>query len=1040
MFLSNVSIARPVFALVLNLALIVFGMMSYRKLGVDQYPNVDFPVVVVQTIYPGADPKSVEEKVLKPLERGLSGLAGLDRLSATAFPNLGQMVLQFKLERNGQEAAQDVRDKVSILQAQFPDEVEAPIISKFDVGSAPILTLSLASNAIPFSELSRLAKDTVKPALEQVPGVGNMEVVGTREREIQILLNRQKLQSFGLSPLQVSQAVQTQAVDIPSGKVENSERLIRIRTESPLTSASDVSGVLISLRSGQKIRVGDVADVVDTLEDEEGFATRNGSTSIVLVIYKQSGGNTVAVANGVREKIQELTTQMPEGVELAVTNDDSIYIKGSLDAVEFDLVLGAILAIVIVMFFLRDWRATLISAVAIPTSVIATFAFMSYMGFTLNMLTTLALTLSIGILVDDAIVVIENIYRRIELGEAPMEAARKGTAEIGLAAMAITLSIVAVFVPVAFMEGIMGRFFYQFGLTVAFAVLVSLFVAFTLTPMMSSKLLKSGIHEHLPFPKLEHMFERWETAYRKGLGWALNRRWRVIAIGFSMLVLSIFLLRFVPMSFFPREDRSQFNVTYELPEGSSLQLMKEKAAVMDAYLRKLPGVTSVVMSIGANAEKKPNLARFDIRIVPISERTFSQQEMITELRTTLSSKFTGNGEKIELGEAGGAGGGRQQPIQFILRGNDSDELSKYANQMKEFLATQVPGAVDVTTSEPPRVDEIKVVPDFGRAADLGVNAAQVGQTLRTMFEGVKVGEFEDKGEKYDVTLKVDKKDARSDQDLAGITVPNQAGNPVLITSVATITKGEAPSKVERMSGMRQITVLANYNGSDLGAATNLLEQEAKRILPSSIVASFEGQAKMMRDSVVSILNALVLAILLVYLVLCAQFESFTTPFIIMLSVPLAFSGAFLGLLVTQKAMSIFAMIGLILLVGLVTKNAILLVDFTNQRLREGMPLRDALLEAGQTRLRPILMTTIAMIAGMLPPAFGHGVGGESRSPMAICVIGGLVSSTVLTLFVIPCAYSLLRDLLNFIRRKIGLKPISDKVVVHEEEALSSVGT
>lgn len=1017
MFLSDVSIKRPVFALVLNLALLVFGLMAYKKLGVDQLPNVDFPVVTVRVVYPGADPKSIEQKILKPLERGLSGLAGLDVLSSTAFPNVAQIVLRFALERNGQEAAQDVRDKVSIIQGQFPAEAEAPVIAKFDIGSAPIVTLALSSKTMPYGDLSRLANDKVKPGIEQVPGVGNLEIVGTREREYHILLQRQKLQSFGLSPLQVSQAIQTQAVDIPSGKIENKAELIRIRTEGVLRSTNDVAQIVIPLRTGQKIRVGDVATVVDTIADEQGYAARDGSTSIVVVAYKQAGGNTVAVANGIRDKVKELQKQFPEGVELNVTNDDSIYIKGSLDAVQFDLVLGAVLAIIIVMVFLRDWRATLISAMAIPTSVVATFAFMKGMGFTLNMLTTLALTLSIGILVDDAIVVIENIYSRIEKGDKPMEAARRGTAEIGLAALAITLSIVAVFVPVAFMQGIIGRFFYQFGMTVAFAVLVSLFVAFTLTPMMSSKLLIPIHAKDLPFPALEKFLTSLEASYRNIVARSLKMRWRVVLGGFAFLILSIVLLRFVPKAFFPKEDRSMFSVNYEIREGSPLSLMKEKALALEQTLRASPAVKSVVMSIGANAERKPNLARFDVTMVPTSERTFSQAEYIDSLREKLK-KVVAPGELVEVNEQSGGGGGKAQPIQYILQGSNYDELVKYSKELKSYIETQVAGAVDVTSSEPPKVSEVKVAADFARAADLGVNSVQIGQTLRALFEGLKVGEFENSGERYDVRLKVDERDSASKDDLSGITVPSVTGVPIQLSSVATVTLGEAPSKIERWGGQRQITIYANFAGKDLGAASTQIEEHGRKILPPGIVGSFEGQAKMMRDSMAAVGSALMLAVILVFLVLCAQFESFLTPFVIMLSVPLAFSGAFIGLLMTQKSLSIYSMIGLILLVGLVTKNAILLLDFTLQRMRDGMTTDAALVDAGGARLRPILMTTIAMIAGMLPLAFGHGVGGEARAPMAICVIGGLVSSTILTLIVIPCSFSLLQDMRKkFVRNK-----------------------
>ncbi|NBX18047.1 MAG: efflux RND transporter permease subunit [Proteobacteria bacterium] len=1013
MLLADVSVKRPVFATMLNVILIVFGLFSYGKLGIDQFPNIDFPVVTVQVTYPGADPKTVEQKILQPLEKGLNGIEGLEALNATAFPNFGQVVLRFKLERNGDKAAQDVRDKMSALASQLPVEALAPVVAKFDIGGAPIITMTLSASELPYAQLSKLAKDKVKPALETVNGVGRVDLAGQREREIHILMSRARLQSFGLSPAQVVQAVQSQNTDVPSGKIENEERLLRIRTEGTLGTAEQVGEIPIPLRTGQKIRVKDIGEVQDTLAEETGYATANGQSTIVMVLYKQSGGNTVAIAETAKEKIRELQKTLPEGVKFEVFQDNSKYIKGSIDSVKFDLFLGALLAVVIVLVFLHDWRATIISACAIPTSVIATFWFVQTMGFTLNLMTTLGLTLSIGILVDDAIVVIENIYRRLETGETPLEAAKSGTAEIGLAAIAITLSIVAVFVPVAFMEGILGRFFYQFGMTVAFSVLVSLFVAFTLTPMMSSRLLKA---QHGPVPKIfepfERAFKKTEEAYRTILRKTLKNSGKTVLAGAGVLVVSIVLLRFVPVSFFPKEDRSQFQVNYELPEGTPLSKMKDRAAVLDQYLRNYPGVDDVLVTIGANAERKPNAARLDIRLIPKSGRSFSQEEMVRRLRTDLKTRFTDPSEKLEVSEQSGSGGGRQQPIQLILQGNDSEQLTAYANRLSDWVKSNIAGAVDVQTSEPPMVQEIKVVTDPVRAADVGMSTQQVGFALRTLFEGIKVGEIEDKGERYDVRAKVADVDSRQVADLAGLTLPNAAGIPIALANIARIEQKPSLSKVERLGGQRQIVVLANFQGKDLGSAIRALESHVKSTLPQGMSYNLEGQAKLLKDAVSAMLGALALAIILVFIVLCAQFESYLTPFVIMMSVPLAFSGAFAGLLITQKSMSIYAMIGLIMLMGLVTKNAILLIDFALAKMREGLNIFDALLEAGPVRLRPILMTTAAMIFGMLPIAIGHGDGGEARAPMAVCVIGGLISSTLLTLVVVPSVFVLVRNAQN----------------------------
>jgi HAE1 family hydrophobic/amphiphilic exporter-1 len=1017
MSLSDVAIKRPIFATMLNAVLIVFGLFGYSKIGIDQFPDVDFPVVIVQVVYPGADPASVEQKILEPLERGLAGLQQLETMTSSAFPNIGQIALQFKLERDGDKAAQDVRDKMSALLGELPLEAEPPIIQKFDIAGQPIVIMSLTSTTVPFAELSRLADDVTRPALEQVNGVGNVSLIGNRERQIHVNLLRPKMQAFGISPMQVQDAISSQISEIPSGRIESRQDLIRIRTEGTISRADEIARLPINLPSGATIRISDIASVVDTMAREESYAALDGTSTILLSVFKQTGGNTVAVAKGIHEQIEELGTVLPEGVVMNLVKDNSNYIKGLIDAVELDLILGALLAVIIVWVFLYDWRATVISALAIPTSVIGTLAFINYLGFTLNMMTTLALTLSIGILVDDAIVVIENIYRHIRMGKSPMVAAREGTNEIALAVFAITLSIISVFVPVAFMEGIVGRFFYQFGLTVAIAVCISLFVAFTLTPMLSAKILKnddpgSNGHHHVPrfFMPVDRFLIKMDRTYARFLGLALQHRLITISCGIVVLIISGILLGFVPKAFFPKEDRGEVNIVYEMQEGTAIQAAKTKANDLAAFLGNYPGVKQVVMFLGSGIERKPNIATFELTLVAKDQRTFSQDELILRLREELSKKVQAS-EHLEVNAEGG-GGGKPQPIQVILQGNDFEQLRQFTAEMKNYVETQVEGTADVTTTEPKLSDEIRVVTQPLQAADLGLSTTQIGVALRSMFEGIKIGEILDQGLRYDVQMQVDESFRQNPQDLSGLMLPNNRGVPVDIASVSHVEVVKAPAKIERRGGQKQIMILANFVGQDEGGAVSQIREELQKRIPKGMSFSFDGSSKLFQDAVAAIVTAMVLAILLVYMVLCAQFESFLTPFVIMMSVPLAFSGAFLGLLVTQKTMSIYAMIGLIMLVGLVTKNAILLIDFTWQGMRAGKGVNEALLEAGPIRLRPILMTTAAMIFGMLPIAIGHGTGGEARSPMAICVIGGLISSTLLTLVVIPCIFSVLQGALD----------------------------
>lgn len=1012
MFLSEVSVKRPVFALMLNLVLIVFGVISYSSIGVDLFPNVDFPFVGVTVIYPGADPTTVEEKVLEPTEEALKALSGLKKLQATAYPNAAQFIMEFNLDTNVDVAAQDVRDKINAIQAALPGDIQPPVIGKFDPRAQPIMNLSLSSDTMSVGELSELADSRVKPLLQQVPGVANVTIVGFRDREVQVLLDREQLVRNGISVSQIAQDVQMQTRDVPGGKVIGDAQESRVRTVSTPRSVEEIANLMINTPSGQSIRLADLGTVQDTLEDEETYAVDNGRLALVLTVVKQSDANTVATAHAVQKRISGLSEVLPAGVGTRIVTNNATFIESSLNSVKFDLVLGALLAIVIVLVFLHDWRATIISALAIPTAVIASIGFMHAMDFTLNVITTLALTLSIGILVDDAIVVIENIHRRLKMGESPMDAARNGTSEIGMAVLAITLSIVCVFIPVAFMEGLIGRFFYQFGLTVAFSVMISLFVAFTLTPMLSSRFLKN---DHGPkariFLPLERILTATEKNYHSLIERVLHWRWATVGVGIIVLILSVFLLRFVPTTFMTDDDRSLVQVTWDLPVGTPLEVSKTRSAGLGTDLKKYPGVKDVLMTIGNNVEKSPSSVKYSVSLVPMSERRFSQQELIERMRTDLTPLYEVDGASLSVGGGSSMGGGRTEAIQFGLQGQDYAALIAFSNEMVEFIKDNVPEAEAARALIPESVVEWRVNVDPIRAAQRGLNAAQVGMELRTLFEGTKAGELQSAatGARYDIRVRIRNEDRSSVSDLNSVSLTNRMGQSVPLSAVASIEAVETPVRIEREGGERRIQVVAQYSGQDLGGVMKKIQTHGQKIAPANARFVLQGQAEILQETVGSVLKAISLAILLVFMVLCAQFESFLIPLVIMVSVPLSFSGSFLGLLATQSSLSMFAMIGLILLMGLVTKNAILLVDFAMQRIKQGMDLSQAIAEAGSIRLRPILMTTFAMIFGMLPIAIGHGEGGAGRAPMAIAVIGGLISSTLLTLVVVPCVLHLLQS-------------------------------
>jgi hydrophobic/amphiphilic exporter-1 (mainly G- bacteria), HAE1 family len=1023
MLLSNTSIKRPVFSLMMNIVLVVFGLFSLPRLAVDLYPNVDFPVVTVTVPYPGADPQSIEQRVLDPIEDALNGISGLKSLTSSAFPNIGQLVLQFDLDKDSDQASQEVRDKVFAAVGGLPTEASTPIVQKFDVGGAPILNIALKAD-IDIAELSTISKNKVQPALERIDGIARVNVAGARLPQVQVQIDRDRLSAYGLTAADLANSIRQQNIDLPSGQIESTSTSESIRVKGRLTTVDQIAKLPIVNNKNLNLRISDVANVVSTIEDEESSAFVGNSPTILIAIQKQSEANTTAVASGAKKVIEDLNGSLPKSVSLEIVTDNSVFIEGSIDAVKLDLVLGALLAIVIVLFFLRDFRITMISATALPTAVIATFAFMSYMGFTLNMMTTLALSLSIGILIDDAIIVIENIHRHLEMGKSAFNAALDATKEIGLAVIATTMTLCAVFVPVAFMDGIIGRFFYQFGMTVAFAVAVSLFVAFTLTPMLSSKFLKHEKKESNSKFSLLKSISAWiegsliwvEAKYKSLLSWCLDHRAMTLGSGVGIFILSIVMLTFVPVSFFPTEDRSELSISYILPEGSNLSYTKAQTLQLSAALKKYPGVREVVSAVAASGDKKTNSSRLDVKLVPKDQRTYSQNDLTARLRKDLKVFEKGGSEIYVSGGGGGKGG---EPIQFILTSKNWGDLTDFANKTKEHVKKKVEGAVDVNISKPEDKQEYQIVVDTVKAADLGVTPSQIAVAVRGLFEGETVGDIDLDGETVDVRLRVADEGRAGVGDITGVSITNIRGEYIPLTAVASINPANAPSTISRFNGQRQITLGSNFEGKDLNRAVTQIQTFIDQNKPENVSVQISGQAEMMKDSIFAMLQSLMLAVLLVFIILCAQYESFSAPMVIMAALPLSLTGAFGALLVTGQVMSIYTMIGIILLMGLVTKNGILLIDFTLQKMNEGLSVSSALLQAGPIRLRPILMTTFAAGGGMLPVAIGHGVGGEARSPMGVAVIGGLLVSTLLTLVVVPCFFSVVESFKGWVGKKLG---------------------
>ncbi len=1032
MKLADVSIRRAVTATVINLTLMVVGLVALPKIGVDLFPEVEFPIVTVTTIYPGADPEAVEVKVVDKLEEALNTIGGIEVLRSVSLENVGQVIIQFELEKPIDQAAQDVRDKVSSVLSQLPPDVEQPVVEKFDVGAAPILSLAIAGDR-PLGEVTRFAEDVVKARLQKLSGVGSIDLVGGREREVHVLIDRNRLSAYGLTATDVAQALGAQNLDVPGGRIDAGGTELAVKTKGEVKSVEAVGDLVLTRRGGAPVRVRDVAKVVDTVEEERSASDLDGQTAVSLVVRKQSGANTVEVAHKVKKELAAIEATKPEGMKIQTAIDNSLFIEASINDVQFDLVLGAVLTVLIIMVFLRDWRATLISALALPTSVIATFAFIGAMGFTFNNMTMLALTLSIGLLIDDAIVVIENIHRHLEMGKPAREAARDATAEIGLAVVAITASIMAVFLPVATMEGLIGRFFYQFGMTVSFAVAVSLLVSFTLTPMLSSRFLKVQHGKRFIVSQaIERVLGGLDEAYRRTLAVALRFRWLTLLGAVGVFVGSIALLTRVKGEFLPPEDRGEYSVVFELPAGASLDATKKFAEGIKADLKKLPGVTALFSTIGGGAQGQVNKGEIHVALVDRHQRAFTTMQAINYARAALGTRPPAT-IAIEPVRAISGGGFRNSMVQYNIRGTDFGQINQAANELiKEMNARG--GYVDLDSTFRGGKPELRVEIDRDRAADLGVPVAAIAGTVRMLIAGDKVSEVPLEGDRVDVRVRLEEDQRRRPEDVRDLQVRAAGGQLVDLASVANIQRGEGPAQIERQARQRQVTIVANLLPSKpLGSAIQEVDLIAKEKIPKDLTTDWTGMGEMMIKSMKAMLIALGLAILLVYLILAAQFESFVHPLTIMFSLPMATIGAFGALYLMDMTMNIFSMIGLIMLMGLVTKNAVLLVDYTNVLRQTGVEKHEALLAAGPVRLRPILMTTAAMIFGMLPVAMAKSLGGEQRAPMAVAVIGGLITSTVLTLVVVPVVYSLLD---RFSRRRYDA-PVKQVDVAPAQDAVAS---
>jgi len=1023
MKIAETSIARPVFASMMILSLVVFGLASYSRMGVNLFPDVDFPIVTVTVPYEGADPETVETEVTDVIEEAVNTISGIKTLRSESTEGLGQIFIEFQLEEDIDVVSQDVRDKVASIRGDLPIEIDPPIIEKFDPDSSPIIAVVL-SGPVSIGELSRYADDVVKPRIEGVSGVGNVRLVGDREREIRIWLRADDLRARNLTAKDVIDRLEEENLEPPGGRVETDQREVIVKTKGKIERVEDFADLIVAMRGRTPIRLSDVGWVKDGLEDYRSLAKLNGKRAVSLLIRRQSGSNTLAVANAVKHRIEQVRNSLPENLpyRLTIAQDLSRYVQESFDEARKELLRGGILAVVVIVFFLRSFRGSFIAAITIPTTVISTITFMALMGFTLNMMSMLALTISVGMIIDDTIVVLENSYRHMEEGKSRMEAARVAIAEIGFAVIATSLAIGAVFVPVAFMTGLVGRFFFEFGLTVAFAVGVSTFIAVTLSPMLCSRILKVQTQHGRVFRLLERLFCSLESAYRAVLHFALNHRAIVVVGAVTAFVGGLAITPFLGKEFVPVQDEDQFNIQVETPIGSSIEATSEVLAEIERRVRSLPGVRETFTTVGAGMEGRVNVATILTRLAPKATRDVSQQSIMQMARDRLAG-LTHLKISVEEVPRVSGGGFRAAPVQYNVRGPKLDELVEISDAVAERM-TEIKGIVDINSTHNAGKPEAKVTIDRDRAADLGVSVSDLGNAIRSLIGGQKASTFEEDGETYDVRVRLVEAQRRHARDVLSVPVRTRSGKFVAIRNLVDVEEGTGPVQIDRQDRSRQVTVMANLkDGKPLGEALNDIRQIENEIgLPDGVTSTFTGAGDLMAESFASIGFSMVLAVVLIYMVLAAQFESLVHPFTVMLSLPLSVAGALGLLFVAGKTLNIFSMIGMIMLMGLVTKNAILLVDYTNLLRRRGMARQEAQLRAGPVRLRPILMTACSTIAGMLPVAIGLGSGAETRSPMGIAIVGGMLTSTVLTLIVVPVVYSLLDDLAGWLRKLFVRQP------------------
>jgi hydrophobic/amphiphilic exporter-1 (mainly G- bacteria), HAE1 family len=1070
--LAEICVRRPVFATVIILALVVVGAFSYFKLGVDRFPNVEFPFIIVTTVLPGAAPEEIETEVTDKIEESVNTISGIDELTSFSSENVSVVMISFNLEKNRDVAAQEVRDKVSMIVSDLPTDAENPIVQTFDPGAIPVVTIAVSGPGSQ-RDISEYVDKNLRRRLETVYGVGQVLVIGARPRQINVIVDNAKLASQGLTAAHVVAALQSQNIQIPGGKVEQGVRDLTLRTYGRVSSPESFGNIPVANVGGTPIRIRDVARIDDSMAEVESAATVSGRSAVVLMVRKQSGTNAIQVVEGIKERVESVRPTLPAGYKLDVIRDQSEFVLAAVGAVKEHLILGSIFAALVVWLFLSSprfltviamlastltfyfllwghglpvpraiavplaivigvgmfWyfakksRPTLIAAVAIPSSLIATFAAMQYMGFTLNVITLLALTLAVGIVIDDAVVVLENIFRHMEEKHmTPAQAAVEGTKEVGLAVMATSMSLIVVFLPVAFMAGIVGRFMYSFGVTMAFSIAVSLLVSFTLTPMMAARYLRREDLQHDAASgggtRDKGLYALVERGYMTMLDWSMKHRWVIVGLMLVVLFSTGPLFSVVDKTFLPYDDEGQFAITVRAPEGASVTTTQTIAESIASRARALKGVTNTVVTIGDDPQQTLNLATVYVKLGPAEERE-NQYAIMDRVRTQVLPQYQKLNLRTQVAPVNEFGGGTDAEVMFWIGGPDLQQLDKYAQVLTDAIKDPKLGTTDVDTNFIVGKPELAVRIDRDKATDLGVRVQDLAATLNVLVGGQQATSYYEGGEEYEVHVRAEEASRNTVAAIQQIEVPSANGTNVKLNDLVRLEEGSGPSVINRFNRRRMVMVLANMQpGHSSQAVMDLLQQKAKELnMPPTYSAGFTGRAQEQQKAGVNFMLAFVLSIVFMYLILAAQFESWVHPITILLSLPMTVPFALLSLVLLNESVNIFSALGIVVLFGIVKKNSILQVDHTNQLRERGMARPEAIREANRDRLRPILMTTIAFVAGMIPLVVSSGAGAATNRAIGATIIGGQTLVLLLTLLATPVLYSLFDDVQEFFKRR-----------------------